>query len=70
MFDTHLRPLIDPPLNWVGRLLARTGVSANAVTLGGFALGLLALPALAHQAYTLALGLILLNRLSDGLDGA
>ncbi|WP_210433614.1 hypothetical protein [Zobellella endophytica] len=34
----------------------------------GFMLGMLALPALWQQHYLLALGLILLNRLSDDLD--
>lgn len=70
MFDATLRRLIDPPLNRLGRRLARSGITANQITLAGFAVGLLALPALAYQAYWLALFFILLNRLFDGLDGA
>ena len=70
MFDAALRRLIDPPLNRLGRRLARSGITANQITLAGFAVGLLALPALAYQAYWLALLFILLNRLFDGLDGA
>lgn len=70
MLDHIVRPYIDPPLNRAGRELARAGVSANAVTLGGFAVGLLAIPAIAAGEYLAALGLILVNRLSDGLDGA
>lgn len=70
MLDATLRQVIDPPLNVAGRHLARLGVSANAVTLAGFAVGLGAVPALAFQQYELALAAILANRLADGLDGA
>ncbi len=70
MFDAALRPLIDPPLDAVGRRLGAAGVSANAMTLGGFALGLLAIPLLAAGAYGAALATIFVNRLADGLDGA
>ncbi len=70
MFDSRLRPLIDPPLNSVGRVLARLGLTADQVTLLGFGLGLLALPALWQQNYALALVFIATNRLADGLDGA
>ena len=70
MFDAALRRVIDPPLNAAGRRLAGMGVSANAVTVAGFLIGLGAVPALAAERYDIALLLILLNRLSDGLDGA
>ncbi len=70
MFDSALRPLIDPPLNSMGRALARRGISANALTLTGLLLGLGAGVALAGRAWSIALALILLNRLCDGLDGA
>jgi phosphatidylglycerophosphate synthase len=70
LFDAALRPLIDPPLDAVGRRLAAAGVSADALTLGGFAVGLLAIPLLAAGAYGAALVAILINRLADGLDGA
>ena len=70
MFDAALRRVIDPPLNAAGRRLAGAGVSANAVTVAGFVIGLAAVPALAFQRYDIALALILANRLADGLDGA
>ncbi|MGY6632843.1 MAG: CDP-alcohol phosphatidyltransferase family protein [Alkalilacustris sp.] len=70
MLDRHLRPWIDPPLNHLGRRLAAAGVGANAVTLAGLALGLGAAAAVALGAFWLALGLIGLSRLADGLDGA
>jgi phosphatidylglycerophosphate synthase len=53
----------------LARGMAARGVRADQVTLAGFALGLMALPALWGGAYTLALAFILLNRLADGLDG-
>ncbi len=70
MLDPLMRRVIDPPLERAGRWLARSGLSANAVTWLGFALGLAAIAALALQLYGLALGLILATRAADGLDGA
>jgi phosphatidylglycerophosphate synthase len=70
MLDARLRRLIDPPLERLAGPLAARGLSANAVTLIGFALGLCAMAAIALQLYLLGLGLLLLNRLCDGLDGA
>ena len=70
MFDAALRRVIDPPLDRIGRRIAALGVSANAVTLAGFAVGLSALPLLATERYGLALAAIFVNRLFDGLDGA
>jgi phosphatidylglycerophosphate synthase len=70
MLDAALRPLIDPPLDSAGKRLAAAGLSANATTLVGFAVGLAALPLLAAGAYGWSLAAILANRLADGLDGA
>ena len=70
MLDATMRRIIDPPLDRIGRRLAAAGVSANAVTVAGFAVGLLAIPLLAAEWYGLALAAILINRLADGLDGA
>ena len=70
MFDARLRRLIDPPLDAAGRRLAGWGLGANATTLGGFVIGLAALPLLAAGQFAAALIVILLNRLADGLDGA
>jgi len=70
MLDARLLPiqnrLMDPP----ARLLSRAGISADQITLTGFVLGTLALPALWVGATGVALALILANRLADGLDGA
>ncbi len=70
MLDRHLRPLIDPPLDRLGRQLAAAGASANGVTLAGLAAGLAAAAAVAAGAFLLALALIIVSRLLDGLDGA
>ncbi|MTI00239.1 CDP-alcohol phosphatidyltransferase family protein [Roseibium sp. RKSG952] len=70
MFDAKVRPLIDPPLNALGRLLASRGISANAVTIAGFVIGLAAAVAVAFEATIVSLILIGLNRIADGLDGA
>jgi phosphatidylglycerophosphate synthase len=70
MLDARLRRLIDPPLDRLCRPLAQAGWSANLATVLGFAIGLGAMAAIARQAYGLGLGLLLLNRLLDGLDGA
>lgn len=71
MLDGWARRLMDPPLNHLGRQLATRGVTADAVTLAGLALGLFAATALAAGlAPWLALALLLASRLADGLDGA
>jgi phosphatidylglycerophosphate synthase len=70
VLDGKLRRLIDPPLDRVGAFLARLGLTANAITVAGFLFGAGSWAALAFTAYLTALGLILVNRLMDGLDGA
>ena len=70
MFDSRLRPLIDPPLNRLGSVLAGCGVRANWVTLAGLGLGLGAAAAILAEQWLAALVLVLASRLADGLDGA
>jgi phosphatidylglycerophosphate synthase len=70
MLDAKLRPLIDPPLNRAGRVLAGLGVTANGLTFTGLALGLGGAAAIALGHIGWGLALILANRLCDGLDGA
>ncbi|MEM8663813.1 MAG: CDP-alcohol phosphatidyltransferase family protein [Pseudomonadota bacterium] len=69
MFDSRLRPLIDPPLDRLARWLATTGMPANALTFCGLLLGFGAAGAVVAGWFALALILIALNRLADGLDG-
>ena len=70
MLDPLLRRWVDPSLNQAGAWLGQRGLSANALSLAGLAVGLATVPLLAWGRYELALLLILLNRLIDGLDGA
>ena len=70
MFDSRLRPLIDPPLNLIARTLERTSITANAVSVFGLVLAGLALVSIAMGWFAVALMLIVANRLMDGLDGA
>ena len=70
MFDALLRPVIDPPLNRLGRWLAAIGISANMLTFTGLAAGLGAAVAIALGELGLGLCLIIANRVLDGLDGA
>ncbi|TRD11980.1 CDP-alcohol phosphatidyltransferase family protein [Erythrobacter insulae] len=70
MFDAKIRPLIDPALNRIGNALAAVGVTANALTFGGLALGLGGAVAIAWGQMWLGLALVIANRLVDGLDGA
>ena len=70
MLDAKLRPLIDPPLNAIGRTLAGLGITANALTFAGLSLGLGGAVAIAFGEVWLGLVLIIANRVADGLDGA
>lgn len=54
----------------LARRLHSTGVSADALSFSGFAVGVLAAALIAGGFFGLALGAILLSRLIDGLDGA
>lgn len=70
MLDRRMRALIDPPLNAAGAVLARAGVSANAVTAFGGILAVGAAVAIALGSSGFGLALIIANRVVDGLDGA
>lgn len=70
MLDAALRKHIDPPLDRLGRSLASLGLTANAVTLIGLALGLGSAGLIALGAPGWALLPLLASRLADGLDGA
>jgi phosphatidylglycerophosphate synthase len=70
MFDAAARRLIDPPLARVARRVAALGIGADAISIAGFALGLLAAGLVAAGLPGPGLLLFLANRLADGLDGA
>ena len=70
MIDAALQPLQQRLLQLPAQILKNLRIKADQITLFGFLLGLLVVPALAYQAYSLALLFLLLNRFADGLDGA
>ncbi|WP_318476892.1 CDP-alcohol phosphatidyltransferase family protein [Photobacterium leiognathi] len=70
MLDRFCIKILKTPLETSATKLHNCGVSANQVTLFGFLIGCLTLPALIAEHYLLALFFILFNRLCDGLDGA
>jgi phosphatidylglycerophosphate synthase len=69
MFDRHLLPLQRRLLHPLARRIAAAGVSADAVSLIGFGVGLGGVALIAAGEFGFALALILANRLFDGLDG-
>ncbi len=69
MLDSYLRPSINRFFQANESLLRRLPISANAVTLCGALLIPVIVVSIAYGAFYLALGLIVLNRVLDGLDG-
>lgn len=70
MIDARLQPALRAAMHPPARWLARRGVGADTLSIGGFVLGLLAVAALALGWWLAAGLLIAANRLMDGLDGA
>ncbi|MDN2581752.1 CDP-alcohol phosphatidyltransferase family protein [Aquibium sp. ELW1220] len=70
MLDGWARRVIDPVIERLARMVARTGVSANKVTLAAFGIGVLAGIAIALQYFLAGLALVVVSRIGDGLDGA
>ena len=69
MLDARARRALSPALDAAGRRLADVGVPALALTAAGWVVGVAACLAVVAHAWWWALGLWLLNRLLDGLDG-
>ncbi|MBV7299672.1 CDP-alcohol phosphatidyltransferase family protein [Enterovibrio paralichthyis] len=70
MLDRYAIDIIRWPLKQAAEVSEKLGLTANQVTVGGFFIGMLALPAIATEHYWLGLLFIALNRIADGLDGA
>ena len=70
MIDRQTTALIRPALDGIARRLARRGISADALTFCGLAVGWGAAGAIAVEAFWTGAALILVSRLLDGLDGA
>jgi phosphatidylglycerophosphate synthase len=69
MFDEPFRARFGPFVRPVARLLARRGVTPDAVTIAAFVLGIGAAVLLASGRTYAALALWLVSRIGDGLDG-
>ena len=69
MVDRWANTFVHPTMEDIAAHVPRK-ISANSITFAGFAIGLLAVPLLWIELYTMALALILVNRFFDGLDGA
>jgi phosphatidylglycerophosphate synthase len=70
MLDQTLRPLVDPVLNKMASMLHEHDVQANQVTFVALITGLLAMILIALGQPLIGLGLFVVNRILDGLDGA
>ncbi|MFO1151260.1 MAG: CDP-alcohol phosphatidyltransferase family protein [Alsobacter sp.] len=69
MFDARLRRIVDPVLLRAAIPLARRGVHADHVTGVSLVIGIACAAAVATGAFPLALALLAISRISDGLDG-
>ncbi len=69
MLDTHGQKIIQPLLNLLARACLRVGVSANALTLAGLALGLMAALLVLLGAPQLGVVVLCLSGLLDAADG-
>ena len=70
MMDGTARKLIQPSLDRAGQWLAGRGVKADHVTIFACVVGLLAAGLIALGHVIAALGLIVVSRICDGLDGS
>ncbi|MDP5307113.1 CDP-alcohol phosphatidyltransferase family protein [Paracoccus spongiarum] len=70
MIDALILPIQQAALRRPARWLSRCGIGADHLSIAGFAVGVMAVPALASGWWLVALALICANRLLDGLDGA
>lgn len=69
MLDRYVVPVIKPPLRKCAEVLQARGISADQVSVAGFVVGMVATLLVANSHFALALLLLLINRLADGVDG-
>ena len=69
MMDHKINTIIHPIMNRLAKKIPRQ-ISANTITLTGFAVGVIVVPLLWLNLYFSAMLVILVNRFFDGLDGA
>ncbi len=69
MLDHRINKIFHPIMNGLANHIPRQ-ISANTITLAGFAVGAMVVPLLWFKLYSSAMTVILVNRFFDGLDGA
>ncbi len=69
MLDRYVVPKLKAPLQRVAVRVQEWGMNADQVTVVGFLIGVLALAGVATGHFLIALFLLFLNRLADGIDG-
>lgn len=69
MLDRYTLKLVKPPLQGTAKILACKNIQADQITVVGFLVGMLSVPAIAFHFYWLGFVLIVINRIMDGLDG-
>ena len=70
MLDRTATALIKPAVQGLATVLFRVGLTANQITVAGFALGIFAAILIANDAYLMGAIALLTSRLLDALDGA
>ena len=70
MFDRQMLAFSKPAVDAIAKRLTGLGISANLISFGGFAFGILAAALIAAGEVGWATLPLLVNRLCDGLDGA
>ena len=70
MLDSHIRNIIDKPLNNIASLLSKFGIKSNHITFFALIPAIISVYAIINEGWLLAISMIMLNRLCDGLDGA
>ena len=69
MLDHRINKIVHPIMSGLANHIPRQ-ISANTITLVGFAVGVMVVPLLWLNLYSTAMAVILVNRFFDGLDGA
>lgn len=70
MIDRHALDILKPATIKLARVIHARGITANQISLTGFAFGVIAAILIGFGHFWLALAAIALNRIFDGLDGA
>ena len=69
MLDKWTLNWVKPVAEKIARGLKKIHITPDQVSVMGFIVGMLAIPALWQHQYYLAAGMIAINRLCDGIDG-